>query len=134
MAYGLIHIHGIGPVHQTALSRHNVRNTDHLLHITSEPGRRRALSRDTGIPEAELRRWREFVRLLRVPGVGPVSAQLLAKTGIGTVEALAQSNPVLLTSKLRAAARTEGLRAPAASTVSSWVGEARTLVEGTAPW
>jgi predicted flap endonuclease-1-like 5' DNA nuclease len=134
MAYSLIHIHGIGPVHQTALSRHNVRNTDHLLHITGEPAKRRQFSRDTGIPEAELNKWREFVRLLRIPGVGPSSAQLLAKTGIATVDALAKSNPVLLTSKLVETARSEGLRAPSASTVSRWVGEARTLSEGRAPW
>jgi predicted flap endonuclease-1-like 5' DNA nuclease len=133
MAYSLIHIHGIGPVHQTALSRHNIRNTDHLLHVTREPGPRRRLSEDTGIPESELRKWREFVRLLRVPGVGPTYARLLAETGVGSIGALASADPVQLTARLGIACAKERVRGPSPANVNRWIGEARTLVEGVAP-
>lgn len=134
MAYSLIHVHGIGPVHHTSLARHNIRNTDHLLHVTSETGPRRQLSRDLGIPESELKRWNEFVRLLRLPGIGPSYARALAESGAGSVGALAHANRVELTGRLAGTCRAEGLRAPSEETVKNWIGEARTLIEGTAPW
>lgn len=134
MAYNLTHIHGIGPVHQTALSRHNVRNTDHLLHITSEPGPRRKLARNTGIPEAELRKWNDFVRLLRLPGIGPTYARMLEESGAGSVTELARQTVHVLAPKVAEACRAEGVRAPSKETVERWIGDAKTLYDHTAPW
>ncbi len=133
MRYALSDIHGIGPVHQAELSRFNVRNTDRLIHVVSNPVERRHIARSTGLPEKELKRWRNFAQLLRIPGIGPAWATLLCEAGVDNLAKLAKAEPSRLTAELqRIAEGSDWNRSPSQSLVARWIGDAETLHHGTA--
>jgi predicted flap endonuclease-1-like 5' DNA nuclease len=133
MRYSLSQIHGIGPVHQAELSRLNVRNTDKLIHVVSDPVERRHIARSTGLPEKELKRWRNFAQLLRIPGIGPTWATLLSEAKVDSLVRLADSEPRALTTELQRRAERHGWkRVPSSDQVTRWVGDAKTLHRGTA--
>ena len=133
MSYRLTHIHGIGPVHQLLRDRHNIRNTEHLIHVTSDPVERRHIARTTGLPEREIKRWRNFAQLLHIPGVGPGYARLLTEAGIEDLGKLSRADARKLCRRLGEMAEDVGLdRAPSETTVERWIGDARTLISGTA--
>jgi predicted flap endonuclease-1-like 5' DNA nuclease len=133
MSYRLTHIHGLGPVHQLLLHRHNVRNTEHLIHVTSDPDERRRIARATGLPERELKRWRNFAQLMRIPGIGPSTAALLTEAGIENLAQLAEARPDDLLEKLSRAAEIQGWQTVRSEKiVRRWIDDARTLMTGTA--
>ena len=133
MSYRLTHIHGLGPVHQLLLHRHNVRNSEHLIHVTRDPDERRTIARATGLPERDLKRWRNFAQLMQIPGIGPSTAELLTEAGIENLGQLAEARSDELLEKLaRAAEEHDWQTVRSEEIVRRWIGDARTLMTGTA--
>jgi predicted flap endonuclease-1-like 5' DNA nuclease len=78
---------------QTTMRKAGVRTTDALLKMASSRTGRRRLARETGLDEADILAWANCADLMRVPGVGPEYAELLAAAGVDTIRSLRRRNP-----------------------------------------
>ena len=96
-----------------------------LLRRTRTPAEISALSRDTGIPPAEILRLREAARLADLHGLGAGNANALRALGITGVESLAAQDPAALYPRWRAEV-TE--KPPTFRQVKAWIFGARARI------
>ncbi len=100
------------------LAQAGIADSDKLLSLCATPESRAQLAFDTGLPLVLIQEWALIVDLLRVKGIGPLTAELIAKSGV--VEAatgLPSLHPQLFQEALVAANSRLGLlkRVPSAS-------------------
>lgn len=104
------------------LGQSGVKTPPALLRHTDTAERITRLSRQSRVPEGELRTLRAAAALVDLQGLGAVNYNALRRLGIATVEELAQCVPPLLLPRWRAAVAE---RPPSASQVALWIRAAR---------
>lgn len=131
MAHSITTIHGLEEGHAEELARHGIRNTDQLIRRVGSPSELHELSRNTGFPVAQLRRWGGLAQVMRVPGVGPGFAELLALAGVDSLPQLSRRHPVGLARRLGETVRLnkDSPNAPSPRVVARWITDARKIAE-----
>ena len=120
---------GVNPEHVARLEAISIKRAGQLLSAGQTPGKRAALARDAGIPEAALLELVKLSDLARLPGVKGIRARLYYDAGVDTVEKLAACEPeALLAMTAEFVQRTgfDGI-APLPKEVSSTIANARNL-------
>lgn len=122
-------VEGIGPSFGEKLRKAGVTSTDELLKNGATPAGRKSLAETSGISDALLLKWVNYVDLYRIKGVGSEYADLLEAAGADTVPELAQRVPANLHAKLGQTNEEKKLvrRLPTALEVEGWITEAKTL-------
>ncbi len=87
----------IGHKNAATLRKARVRTTEALLKRAAQPSGRRVLADQTGLGEDDLLAWANRADVLRVKGIGPEYAYILAKAGVDTLRELRRRNPANLT-------------------------------------
>ncbi len=115
---------GVDKLHEAGVEKASA-----LLAACATPDGRAELSAETGIDEETLLSAAKKLDLMRVKGVGAKNAELLLASGVDTVPELATRNAENLAKKTAEVNAKEQIvsHAPSASTVSVWVGHAKTL-------
>jgi predicted flap endonuclease-1-like 5' DNA nuclease len=100
-----------------------------LLERAADLRERRMLARTTKIPEKTLEAWIQMADLLRVKGIGPDVARLLAAAGTKTVQQLQKSNASELNDAITKANSKQKLseNPPSVEHLQAWIGQAKTL-------
>lgn len=117
----------IGAAHADRLSAAGVSTDDDLLSRGASRAGRQRLATATGLGHQVILGWVHRIELLRLGGIGPDHARLLAAAGVDSAAELARRDPQSLAETLaelghsRAAAR----GAPALADVSEWIARAR---------
>jgi predicted flap endonuclease-1-like 5' DNA nuclease len=129
MAYPISEVFGLSEEHQARLAEHRITNTDHLVRLRADPSRMHEVSRETGYPIAQLRRWVDLAELMGIAGIGPAHAALLHAAGVDSLGRLAQRDPRRLATRLVDAARLnrEAPTPPSPRVLARWIVNAREL-------
>lgn len=100
-----------------------------LLEKGGEAPARKALARQTRIAEKTLQAWIEMADLLRVKGIGPDVARLLAAAGVKTVAQLKAQDPAKLNDAIAKANADKHLteNTPDQASLDAWIKQAQTL-------
>jgi predicted flap endonuclease-1-like 5' DNA nuclease len=122
-------IRAMGQRDATKLRKSKVRTTEALLRQASTRTGRSALSERTGIPTAELVKWAHQADLMRVDGIGPEYADLLACSGVDTIKALRRRNAANLMATMTQVNTKKRIvqRLPTVEMVQGWVDDAAAL-------
>ncbi len=122
-------IRAMGQRHATKLRKAKVRTTEALLREASTRTGRSSLSGRTGIPTADLVRWAHQADLMRVDGIGPEYADLLAVSGVDTIKALRRRNAANLIATMTQVNSKKRIvqRLPTVEMVQSWIDDASDL-------
>ncbi|HVS15695.1 MAG TPA: DUF4332 domain-containing protein [Thermoanaerobaculia bacterium] len=129
MAYPINEVFGLSEGHRSKLAEHRITNTDHLVRLRSDPSRMHEVSRETGFPIAQIRRWVNLAEMMGIAGIGPAHAALLHAAGIDSIGRLARRDPRRLAARLVDAARLnrEAPVPPSPRTLARWIVAARAL-------
>jgi hypothetical protein len=129
MAYPINEVFGLSEAHQNKLAEHRISNTDHLVRLLADPSRMHEVSRETGFPVAQLRRWVNLAEMMGIAGIGPAHAALLHAAGVDSLGRLARRDPRRLALRLVDAARLnrEAPAPPSPRTLARWIMAARSL-------
>jgi nucleotidyltransferase/DNA polymerase involved in DNA repair len=129
MAYPISEVFGLSEEHQSKLAEHRISNTDHLVRLRKDPSRMHEVSRETGFPIAQLRRWVNLAEMMAIAGIGPAHAALLHAAGVDSLGRLANRDPRKLAARLVDAARLnrEAPTPPSPRTLARWIVAAREL-------
>lgn len=123
----ILGIEGIGPKSEAKLVKAGVKSSADLAALTDVKG----ISEKTGLPEASLRLWKAMATLLPVKGIGPQSAEVLARTGVLDLKDLAGSDPKKLTARVEALVESKSVtitgQVPTLARIKAWVEEAKEL-------
>jgi hypothetical protein len=132
MCYPLEEVAAIDPPARARLAVAGVTTTRALLKACRFPVQRARLATATGIEEARLLAWTHRADLLRITGLGPLFADLLAAEGVATLAALRQAAPEGLHQRLTRRNRQVRLVrvSPPVALVRRWVDQAGRIV----PW
>ena len=116
-------IRAIGQRHATKLRKAKVRTTEVLLREASTRTGRSSLSGRTGIPTANLVKWAHQADMMRVDGIGPEYADLLAASGVDTIKALRRRNAANLIATLTQVNAKKRIvqRLPTVEMVQGWI-------------
>jgi len=119
----------MGQRHATKLRKAKVRTTEALLRQASTRPGRSALSGRTGIPTADLVKWAHQADMMRVGGIGPEYADLLAASGVDTIKALRRRNAANLIAAMTQVNTKKRIvqRLPTVEMVQSWIDDATDL-------
>jgi predicted flap endonuclease-1-like 5' DNA nuclease len=100
-----------------------------LLEKASEPKDRKRLAKTTKINEKQLESWVQMADVLRVRGIGPDVARLLAAVGVLTVAQLKSSNANELNDEIAKVNSKQHLseNPPSLEHLSAWIAQAQTL-------
>jgi predicted flap endonuclease-1-like 5' DNA nuclease len=111
----------------TKLRKAGIRTTEALLKSAATRTGRRRLSRETGLPEADILAWANRADVMRIRGIGSEYADLLEATGVDTIRALRRRNPDrLLEAMTETNLRRRVIRRlPTDGMVRRWVDEAQ---------
>jgi predicted flap endonuclease-1-like 5' DNA nuclease len=106
-----------------------VATTFALLEKSGEPKDRRALAKETKIAEKTLEAWAQMADLLRVKGIGPDVARLLAAIGTKTVAQLKVANAAKLNDDILKVNSKLHLseNPPSVEHLTAWIAQAQTL-------
>ena len=106
-----------------------VTTTFALLEKASEPKDRKSLARTTKIAEKTLEAWAQMADLLRVRGIGPDVARLLAAAGVRTVAQLKTANASALSDEIVKGNSKQRLseNPPSMEHLQAWIQQAQTL-------
>ena len=93
------------------------------------PGDRKALARHTKIQGKTLESWAQMADLLRVRGIGPDVARLLAAAGVHTVSQLKTSNASAISDEILKVNSKQHLseNPPSVEHLQAWIQQAQTL-------
>ncbi|HVS64878.1 MAG TPA: DUF4332 domain-containing protein [Thermoanaerobaculia bacterium] len=129
MAYPISDVFGLSAEHQALLAEHRISNTDHLVRLRSDPSRMHEVSRKTGFPIAQIRRWVNLAELMGIAGIGPAHAALLHAAGVDSLNRLARRDPRHLAQRLVDAARLnrEAPNPPSPRVLVRWILSAREM-------
>lgn len=92
----VLQLEGIGPAFAERLNEAGIYNSEQLRQADLD-----ALSAATDIPLANLESWRAMSDLIRIKGIGPQYAEVLARAGIKDAKDLAKQTPKKLTTTIR---------------------------------
>lgn len=92
----VLDLEGIGPTFAQKLAEIGIQNSEQLRQADME-----AVASLTDIPRGNLESWRAMADLIRIKGIGPQYAEVLARTGIETVQDLARQNPKALAQRVQ---------------------------------
>lgn len=122
-------IEGIGAEHASVLSRAGVTHVRHLLQRAATASGRDALSRETGLSDAQLLEWLNHIDIMRIRGVGAEYSDLLEAAGVVSPRELARHSPAQLATLLAQTNARHPLvrRVPSEKVLAGWISEARTL-------
>lgn len=95
-------IEGIGPSFQAKLESAGVTTVEGLLGMGGSDSARATLAEVTGIPQKRIDTWVSMADLFRVKGVGSQFAELLVRSGVRSVAALAGAEATELRATLSA--------------------------------
>jgi predicted flap endonuclease-1-like 5' DNA nuclease len=100
-----------------------------LLEKAAEPKDRRVLAKQTKIAEKTLEAWAQMADLLRVRGIGPDVARLLAAAGVHTVAQLKTANASALSDEISKVNSKQHLseNPPSVEHLHAWIQQAETL-------
>jgi predicted flap endonuclease-1-like 5' DNA nuclease len=100
-----------------------------LLEKGGEAPARKALAKQTRIHEKTLEKWVQMADLLRVKGIGPDVARLLAAAGVATVAQLKGQDPKSLGDAIAKVNDKDHLsqNPPSAEHLDAWIKQAQTL-------
>ncbi len=127
-SWNLSKLHLINDEFAEKLAAANIHNQDDLLLEVQSPQQRDALARRLNVSVALVQGWANLVDLLRIVGLGPNQAKLLYSSGIRSINDLAQSDPLTLTSFLQELARINHVNVEFKSeTVTGWIDQARQI-------
>jgi predicted flap endonuclease-1-like 5' DNA nuclease len=106
-----------------------ITTTFSLLEKAAEPRERRALARQTKIAEKTLETWAQMADLLRVRGIGPDVARLLAAAGVHTVLQLKSAKAAELSDEISKVNSRQHLseNPPSVEHLQAWIQQAQTL-------
>jgi predicted flap endonuclease-1-like 5' DNA nuclease len=106
-----------------------VATTFALLEKGGELPARKALARQAKIPEKTLEGWIQMADLMRIKGVGPDVARLLAAAGVHTVAALRTADPDKLIADVLKANEKQHLseNPPSKEHLQAWINQAKEL-------
>jgi predicted RecB family nuclease len=122
-------IEGLGRSQASSLQKAGIRTTDDLLSKAGDGGKRKQLAQNTRVQETQLLEWVNRADLMRVRGIGTQFSDLLEAAGVDTVKELGNRVPDNLYKRLGEINSQKHLtrRAPNATEVKSWVGQAKRL-------
>jgi predicted flap endonuclease-1-like 5' DNA nuclease len=125
----LIDIEGIGKHQAAKFAALGITSQEQLLAAAATPAGRAELSAKVDATTEQVLNWANRADLARVAGIGDQYADLLEEAGVDTVPELAQRNPEKLHSKLVELNEERIVvdQIPAATEVSRWVAEAKSL-------
>ena len=119
----------IGEGHARVLSADGVRTQDDLLSAASSTSQREQLASRLNVGVETLRRWANAMDILRIVGLGPTQANLLALAGIHSLGELGNSNASSLTTLLGDLSKASNVsEAPEFGTVAMWIEDAQKTV------
>ena len=100
-----------------------------LLEKAAEPKDRRALAKTTKIAEKTIEGWAQMADLLRVRGIGPDVARLLAAAGVHTVAQLKSANASAVSDEIVKVNSKQHLseNPPSVEHLQGWIQQAQTL-------
>jgi predicted flap endonuclease-1-like 5' DNA nuclease len=100
-----------------------------LLEKAADPKDRKALAKTTKIAEKTLESWAQMADLLRVRGIGPDVARLLAAAGIHTVAQLKTANASAVSDEIVKVNSKQHLseNPPSVEHLQGWIQQAQTL-------
>jgi predicted flap endonuclease-1-like 5' DNA nuclease len=100
-----------------------------LLEKAAEPKDRKSLAKATRIAEKTIEAWAQMADLLRVRGIGPDVARLLAAAGVRTVSQLKSANASALSDEIVKVNSKQRLseNPPSVEHLQSWIQQAQTL-------
>jgi predicted flap endonuclease-1-like 5' DNA nuclease len=129
MKYKIEEIEGIGPVVGAKLKAAGIVDTDKLLERCGAKRGRGEVAKETGLEESRLLKWVNAADLMRISGVGEEYSELLEAAGVDTVKELQHRNAETLAAKMAEvnAAKKLTRTVPAASQVTKWIEQAKTL-------
>lgn len=129
MKYKIEEIEGIGPVVGAKLKAVGIIDTDKLLERCGAKKGRGEIAKETGLDESRLLKWVNAADLMRISGVGEEYSELLEAAGVDTVKELQHRNAETLAAKMAEvnAAKKLTRTVPAASQVTKWIEQAKTL-------
>ena len=129
MKYKIEEIEGIGPAVGAKLKAVGIVDTDKLLERCGAKKGRSDVAKETGLDESRLLKWANMADLMRISGVGEEFSELLEAAGVDTVKELQHRNAATLAAKMAEVneARKLTRTVPAASQVTKWIEQAKTL-------
>jgi predicted flap endonuclease-1-like 5' DNA nuclease len=100
-----------------------------LLEKAADPKDRKALAKSTKISEKTLEAWAQMADLLRVRGIGPDVARLLAAAGVHTVAQLKTANASAVSDEIVKVNSKQHLseNPPSVEHLQGWIQQAQTL-------
>ena len=106
-----------------------ITTTFSLLEKAAEPKDRKALAKQTKIAEKTLESWAQMADLLRVRGIGPDVARLLAAAGAHTVAQLKSASAAALSDEIAKVNSKQHLseNPPSVEHLQAWMQQAQTL-------
>jgi predicted flap endonuclease-1-like 5' DNA nuclease len=119
----------IPPADAAKLKAAGITTTFSLLEKAAEVKDRRALAKTTKIAEKTLESWAQMADLLRVRGIGPDVARLLAASGVHTVAQLKGSKASDLSDEIGKVNAKQHLseNPPSVEHLQAWIQQAQTL-------
>jgi predicted flap endonuclease-1-like 5' DNA nuclease len=129
-AYAIENTLGIGPTYGEKLRKAGVSNTQKLLDQTASRRARQALAEKAEIPYKRVLGWAQQAELMKIAGIGPRQANLLAAVGVASVKELAQRKPENLTERVGVANSFSPRfvdRTPSLATVTKWIAAAKEM-------
>ncbi len=122
-------IEGIGPAFQEKLEGAGIATVEALLEAGASDSARAALAEATGIPQKRIDTWVGMADLFRVKGIGSQFAELLVRSGIGSVSELAGADATALRATLEVSNEEKNMvnKIPSVDTLSNFIAEAASL-------
>jgi PAS domain S-box-containing protein len=122
-------IEGIGPAYSEKLAAVEIKSIDQYLLAAADRKGRKGIAEKTGISPKLVLDWANRADLMRISGIGEEFSDLLAQTGVDTVNELKYRNPEHLYNSLLEVNEQKNLvrRTPSQADVTSWVEAAKEL-------
>jgi PAS domain S-box-containing protein len=122
-------IEGIGPAYSNKLAAIDIKTIDQYLLAAADRKGRKEIAESTGISPKLVLEWANRADLMRVSGIGEEFSDLLAQTGVDTVNELKYRNPEHLYNSLIEVNDQKNLvrRVPSQGDVTAWVEAAQQL-------
>ena len=122
-------IEGIGPAYSEKLAAIDIKTIDQYLLAAADRKGRKEIAEGTGISPKLVLEWANRADLMRVSGIGEEFSDLLAQTGVDTINELKYRNPEHLYNSLIEVNEQKKLvrRVPSQGDVTAWIEAAQQM-------